>query len=87
MPNVSMNIKSKRMKGNQGKTMENKSSPSLHKPSNNSKNITLHKSLDIDLYGVSSTNKIFPTWGSRNFKKKTSRLLWNMGFLKSMAKK
>jgi hypothetical protein len=33
----------------------------LPRPSNNSKNIAFHKTLNIDLYGVSSTSKVFPT--------------------------
>jgi hypothetical protein len=40
----------------------------------------LHKSLNIDLYGVSSTSKVFLAWVSGNLEKKTSRFLWNMGF-------
>jgi hypothetical protein len=44
-------------------------------------NITLHKSLNIDLYGVSSIKKLFPTWVLGNFENKTSRFLWKIGFL------
>jgi hypothetical protein len=49
-------------------------------PSNDSKNIALHESLNIELYGVSSTSKMFPTWVSGNFEKKTSMFLWKISF-------
>ncbi len=88
MFSVSLNIKFGWMKEDQVKKNNGEQvSPSLHKPSNNSKNIALQKSLNINLYGVSSTSKAFPTWVLGNIKKKTSRFCWNTCFLRLSTKK
>jgi len=44
-------------------------------------NTTLHKSLNIDLYGVSSINKMFLAWVLKKFENKTSRFLWKINFM------
>jgi len=44
-------------------------------------NTTLHKSLNVDLYGVSSISKVFPAWVLEKFENKTSRFLWKIGFV------
>jgi len=44
-------------------------------------NTTLHKSLNVDLYGVSSISKVFPAWVLEKIENKTSMFLWKIGFV------
>jgi hypothetical protein len=82
MFHVNLNTKPKRGKRNQvRKNNGKKVIPITTHTLKQFQNITLHKSLNIDLYGVSSKSKVFPTWVSGNFENKTSRFLCKIGFL------
>jgi len=60
--------------------------PKLPGPSNNSKNIALHKSLNIDLYGVSSISKVFPTCVGK-FQKENIKVLMENQLFKMIREK
>jgi hypothetical protein len=76
LPNVSPNIKSEQMKGNQVRKNNGEQVISI------TAQIIRHRFIWHIIY-----KQNVPSMVLRNFKKKTSRLLWNIGFLRLVVRK
>jgi hypothetical protein len=76
LPNVSPNIKSEQMKGNQVRKNNGEQVISI------TTQIIRHRFIWRIIY-----KQNVPSMVLRNFKKKTSRLLWNIGFLRLVVRK